>query len=137
MKHEKDQMWASGVFIKTPTQVVLVSEDLGKVPIYKKIPGGRRRPADKTKEDTALREALEETGIRLEPGDLRHVMSQPRGNHVYHLFTAVVAEERLAECYTVAKNGEYVHVIPCGELKFDEILPPHLTMLRSHNLLAA
>lgn len=128
--------WAAGVLIETPTRVVLVSEDLGVSPILMKLPGGRRRPADQSVEDTAVREAFEETGIRIPKDELDKPAGFDRKNHTYYLFHVRVSEDRLQDCYTVAKNGEQVHVLTHEELKAKEsgVLGHHRAMLRTRHL---
>ena len=128
--------WAAGVSIKTPTRVVFVSEQ-DRLPVFMKIPGGRRRAGDATKLATALREGFEETGIKLKPHELRHLKSYDRHNHTYELFVAEIADERLAEAYDIAKNGEKVHILTYAEARAarGKILPVHLRMIDEHNLL--
>ena len=128
--------WTCGVLLQTPTQVVMVKEDLGREPIYFKIPGGRRRPQDDTPEDTAVREVFEETGIRISPDELDYVLQQNRRNHLYHFYTVNLGEDRIKERYTVAKNCEQVHVLARDDLKNKkpEILPHHFELLESRRL---
>ena len=128
--------WTCGVLLQTPTKVVMVSEDLGKELIYKKIPGGRKRPVDKTPEDTAIREVFEETGVHITFEELNYVLGQDRRNHLYHLYTVQISDGRLEERYHIAKNGEEVHVVSINELvkMKAEILPHHFELLESDEL---
>lgn len=130
----QEEMWASGVFLQTKKRTVLVSEDLGKTPIFMKIPGGRRRPQDRDPVDTAVREIFEETGIRVERDELQFVVSKSRHGHTYWLYSAEIAEERFEERFTVAKNGEQVHVLTLLEFtqRQREILPPHLDLIQEY-----
>ncbi len=143
MRHEQpgafgtpEGQWAAGVFIETPTRVVVVSEDVGIVPVLMKIAGGRRRQTDETVEDTAVREAFEETGIKITKEELGKPAAFDRKGHTYFLFHVKVDEARLEGRYTVAKNGEQVHVLTHAELRAKEadVLGHHRAMLRTRCL---
>lgn len=128
--------WTCGVCLRTPTNIVFVSEDLGMPPIYKKIPGGRRKPADKDILDTAVRELYEETGIRVCREQLVLKGSQPRHGHTYHLFSVEVPEDHIEGHFLRGKNSEEVHIIPRDRIPHmgGQFMPSHETMLRKHGL---
>lgn len=115
---------------------LFVEEDLGKVPIFKKIPGGRRRNGDKDIWDTALRELAEETGVHITRDQLTLVDSQPRRDHVYHLFRATLRPEQHASRYAVGKNGEKVSSMTTKEMRdmVEDFLPHHQELLEKNNL---
>ncbi|MDE2071547.1 MAG: NUDIX hydrolase [Patescibacteria group bacterium] len=134
VKGEED--WTAGVFLRTPTRVVCVSEDLGRTPIYKKLPGGRKRPGEVNPAATAVREVAEETGIRISPEQLQVVAVQPRGNHTYHCFVADITEQDADNAQKYGKGGEVVHVLTLAQLKHEAVnfMPPHRKALEAKGL---
>ncbi len=143
MRHEKGphhmvpgRDWACGIWVESPERAVCVSEDLGRKPIYLKIPGGRGRPVDKDTRDTAVRELFEETGLRVSPDRVELVDQQERHSHTYYLYKVKLDDNEIVGCYDIAKNGEKVHVLGRAELaqRQEEFMQSHRLLLEHNNL---
>jgi len=92
--------YAVAVLVLTPGGVPLVMDPLKPAPRYWKFPGGRSQAAE-TPSETASRELMEETGIRISPNDLELLRREDRGNHEFFLFRI-----RLSKAVTVHARGE-------------------------------
>lgn len=115
---------------------LFVMEDLGKTPLYKKIPGGRRRNGDRDIRDTAVREFYEETGVLIPRERLVLVDSEPRRGHVYHLFRTILEPSEFYAHFRVGKHGERVFEVSATDMlrEDDEFLPYHRELLERNNL---
>lgn len=109
----KDPRFAAAVLIYARREgvVVVVVDPSMHDPLYIKLPGGRPKAVEggncaETPEQCAIREAWEETGIKIPPEELRFVAQTDRGTHDFYVFAAEVQD--LYDLKAYGDEGEIV-----------------------------
>lgn len=109
------------VIIRTPDGVVLIKR---KNEPYKgkwAIPGGFVRYGEKI-EDAGAREAKEETGLRIRPGKLVGVYSDPKRDPRGHIVSVCLSAERAGGRLRASSDAQEARIfkhIPWRKLAFD------------------
>ena len=95
--------------------MVLVQDPTQTPPLFWKPPGGHGDPGE-TPEQTAVREVWEETmweetGLTIDPANLRLVYDEERRNHHYYFFAIEVDDDIERIPSTDPKRHEIVNVV--------------------------
>ena len=117
---------AAALIIGPGDKVPLVKDPKKPLPHYWKLPGGKGELGE-TPEETALREAFGEVGLRVQ--NLKPLLMENRTNHKFYLFAGNV--ESFDDLLKVGDEGEDVKLFDLAELEsMPDFFPPHLAMLR-------
>ena len=121
---------ASVVMVTTPKGIVVVREPSKPPPIYWKLPGGASEPGE-TPIQTGVRELQGETGVSLNPKELRRIYDRDKGRYHFYLFRADLDfVPELVEC---GHEGEEPGIMTPQEILYgNNFLPPQLEILGPH-----
>ena len=124
-----NEAYAVAVIVVTPQGIPLVWDPKKPSPIYWKFPGGQGDGLE-IREDCAVRELEEETGISLSTGQLQLVAQEDRGDHTFFLFQADLLF--LPGLKQQGDEGERIKVFkPRQILGMQDFLPGHHRIGRS------
>lgn len=128
--------WTGILLQEGPSGVVCIRKPGRKdEPRYWQFPGGKRHSNDRSSKVTAVREAHEETGIRLNVGDITLLGSTVEHNHHTHkpfeldFYQATITATQLKSRFTKSREGEEVRVFTWVELNSMSDFSPFHRML--------
>ncbi|MFJ2915048.1 NUDIX domain-containing protein [Streptomyces sp. NPDC087228] len=123
--HQDDTVETADVIASTPDgRVLLIERDWPPYEGSWALPGGYVDPGE-THRAAAARELVEETGVRVDPGDLRRVGvwdapgRDPRGRYVTYAYAVTVPADTIAQAGDDARTARWWPLTDLPPLAFD------------------
>lgn len=118
---------AVAVAILSPEGVPLVRDPKKPIPRYWKLPGGRSLAAE-TPEDCAVREVLEETGLKVSMDSLTLIEAEDKKTHILTFFKAELPS--LKRMRSVGNESEEIRSFSLTDaLALPDLFPNHKRIL--------
>ena len=125
--------WSALVIVFNPRRQIVLVYDMGKPsPVMWKIPGGKKE-GNESPQETAIRELLEETGIKVGVDDLYLVEEVDKSSHrnPHTLFVFMAKVENFNGLLRLGDEGEYVALFEMRDIpKMEDFFPPHLKYIK-------